>query len=57
MPKKRILFEKNGFQDWKSLNDTIMGGKSVAICENTNAGLLFKGNICLLYTSPSPRDT
>ena len=45
MPKKKVLFEKDGFQDWKSLNDTIMGGKSVAICENTNAGLIFKGNI------------
>ena len=45
MPNKKVLFEKDGFQDWKSLNDTIMGGKSVAICENTNSGLLFKGNI------------
>jgi len=45
MPKKKILFEKDGFQNWNSLNDTIMGGKSVAICENTNSGLLFKGNI------------
>ena len=45
MPKKKVLFEKDGFQNWNSLNDTIMGGKSVAICENTNSGLLFKGNI------------
>ena len=45
MLKKKILFEKDGFKEWKSLNDTIMGGKSIAICQNTNAGLLFKGNI------------
>ena len=45
MLKKKILFEKDGFNEWKSLNDTIMGGKSIAICQNTNAGLLFKGNI------------
>jgi len=45
MSKKKVLFEKDGFQNWNSLNDTIMGGKSVAICENTNSGLLFKGNI------------
>tara|TARA_Y100001978_G_scaffold193667_1_gene199953 strand:+ start:1209 stop:1757 length:549 start_codon:yes stop_codon:yes gene_type:complete len=45
MAKKKVLFEKDGFKDWKSLNDTIMGGKSVAICENTNSGLSFRGNI------------
>ena len=45
MSQKNYLFEKDGFQDWQSLNDTIMGGKSIAICENTNSGLLFKGNI------------
>ena len=45
MSKKKVLFEKDGFQNWNSLNDTIMGGKSIAICENTNSGLLFKGNI------------
>jgi len=45
MSNKKVLFEKDGFRNWNSLNDTIMGGKSVAICENTNSGLLFKGNI------------
>ena len=45
MSEKKILFEKDGFKDWESLNDTIMGGKSVAICDNTNSGLIFKGNI------------
>ncbi len=45
MSNKRILFEKDGFKEWESLNDTIMGGKSSAICENTNSGLSLKGNI------------
>ena len=45
MPSKEILFQKDGFNDWKCLNDTIMGGSSNAICENSNSGLLLKGNI------------
>ena len=45
MPNKKILFQKDGFNDWKCLNDTIMGGSSNAICENSNSGLLLKGNI------------
>tara|TARA_B100000212_G_C27351385_1_gene523802 strand:+ start:1015 stop:1563 length:549 start_codon:yes stop_codon:yes gene_type:complete len=45
MSKRNFLFEKDGFKDWESLNDTIMGGKSVATCESTNSGLIFKGNI------------
>ena len=45
MPNKKILFQKNGFNDWKCLNDTIMGGSSNAICENSNSGLILKGNI------------
>ena len=45
MNNKKVLFEKDGFRHWKSLNDTIMGGNSVATCENTSSGLLFKGNI------------
>ena len=45
MSIKKILFQKNDFEGWNSLNDTIMGGSSVAVCENSNAGLIFKGNI------------
>ena len=45
MNNKKVLFEKDGFRHWKSLNDTIMGGSSVATCENTSSGLLFRGNI------------
>tara|TARA_Y100000589_G_scaffold180182_1_gene170547 strand:- start:2072 stop:2620 length:549 start_codon:yes stop_codon:yes gene_type:complete len=45
MTKKEILFNKDNFDSWNSLNDTVMGGSSVAICENSNAGLLMKGTI------------
>ena len=45
MPIKKILFQKNDFSDWNSLNDTIMGGSSTAVCENSKFGLIFRGNI------------
>tara|TARA_Y100000589_G_scaffold10428_1_gene8653 strand:- start:1860 stop:2423 length:564 start_codon:yes stop_codon:yes gene_type:complete len=45
MAKKKILFEDKSFGEWKSLNDTVMGGASIAICENSNSGLILKGNI------------
>jgi len=45
MNKKKILFQKKDFEGWKTLNDTVMGGSSSAVCEITNSGLLLKGNI------------
>ena len=45
MNNKKVLFQKNEFQGWETLNDTIMGGSSSAYCENTNSGLLLKGII------------
>ena len=45
MSKKNFLFQKKKFDGWKTLNDTVMGGSSSAICEITNSGLLLKGNI------------
>ncbi len=45
MIEKNILFQKNGFTGWKCLNDTVMGGSSNAICDNSNSGLVLKGNI------------
>ena len=42
---KKILFEKGNFGGWDSLNDTIMGGSSTADCQNSKAGLVFRGNI------------
>jgi len=45
MNKKKILFHKNEFDGWKTLNDTVMGGSSSAFSEISNSGLLLKGNI------------
>ena len=45
MSNKKVLFQKKEFEEWKTLNDTVMGGSSSAYCENTNSGLLLKGNI------------
>ena len=45
MNNKKVLFQKKEFEGWKTLNDTVMGGSSSAYCENTNSGLLLKGNI------------
>jgi len=45
MVDKKILFQKDGFKDWKCLNDTVMGGSSNAVCDNSNAGLVLRGNI------------
>ena len=42
---KKFLFQKNNFEGWKSLNDTVMGGSSSANCRITNSGLVFQGNI------------
>ena len=45
MNKKKFLFQKKDFDGWKTLNDTVMGGSSSAVCEMSNSGLLLKGNI------------
>ena len=45
MNNKKVLFQKQEFEGWGTLNDTVMGGSSSAYCENTNSGLLLKGNI------------
>ena len=45
MINKKVLFQKKEFEGWETLNDTVMGGSSSAYCENTNSGLLLKGNI------------
>ena len=45
MNKKKFLFQKNDFDGWETLNDTVMGGSSSAVCEMSNSGLLLKGNI------------
>ena len=45
MSEKKILFQKKDFDDWKTLNDNVMGGSSSAYCEISNSGLLLRGNI------------
>ena len=39
------LIMGSGFSEWKSLNDTIMGGSSLAKCRCTDKGLLLEGNL------------
>jgi len=39
------LIQGSGFSDWKSLNDTIMGGSSRANCRSTDKGLFLEGNL------------
>ena len=39
------LVINNEFSSWTTLNDTIMGGSSEAICKMTPNGLLLKGNL------------
>jgi len=45
MVNKNTLFQKDDFKEWNCLNDTIMGGSSYAVCDNTKSGLVLKGNI------------
>ena len=39
------LIKGSGFSDWKSLNDTIMGGSSLAKCRSSEKGLFLEGNL------------
>ena len=39
------LIQGSGFSDWKSLNDTIMGGSSRANCRSSDKGLFLEGNL------------
>ena len=39
------LIQGSGFSDWKSLNDTIMGGSSLAKCRSSEKGLFLEGNL------------
>ena len=40
-----IIYDKNNFNDWTSLNDTIMGGNSNAKCNIDSKGLVFSGEV------------
>jgi hypothetical protein len=39
------LIQGSEFSDWKSLNDTIMGGSSLANCRSSEKGLVLQGNL------------
>ena len=39
------LIQGPEFSDWKSLNDTIMGGSSRASCRSSDKGLFLEGNL------------
>ena len=39
------LIKGSEFSDWKSLNDTIMGGSSRANCRSSEKGLFLEGNL------------
>ena len=39
------LIKGSEFSDWKSLNDTIMGGSSRANCRSSDQGLFLEGNL------------
>ena len=37
------VFASNDFEDWFSLNDTVMGGSSEAVCRTSSKGLSLEG--------------
>ena len=39
------LIQGSQFSNWKSLNDTIMGGSSLANCRSSEKGLFLEGNL------------
>ena len=39
------LIQGSEFSDWNSLNDTIMGGSSLATCRSSEKGLFLEGNL------------
>ena len=39
------LIQGSEFSDWRSLNDTIMGGSSLAKCRSSEKGLFLEGNL------------
>lgn len=43
--KDIILFKGSQFDQWTALNDTIMGGSSMASCVSNKDGLLFEGEV------------
>lgn len=44
-PEIRTVVAGQGFREWASLNDTIMGGASSAGCRVTDQGLMLEGEV------------
>ena len=42
---RELISSENDFSKWNCLNDTIMGGSSIADCKVTSEGLLLQGNV------------
>ena len=47
----------NNPSSWYVVTDQVMGGKSELEAGFDDGVFSLKGYVCLLYTSPSPRDT
>ncbi len=43
MPELSKIYSSSDFDDWVTLNDTIMGGSSTAICRTSSKGLSLEG--------------
>ncbi len=43
MPEKQTIFKSTDFENWFTLNDTVMGGKSQATCNSSSNGLSLEG--------------
>lgn len=44
-PQASVQVQLNDFNSWSSLNDTIMGGSSQAVCRLTPDGLILEGEV------------
>ena len=43
MPELAKVMTSNDFDEWFSLNDTVMGGSSKAVCRTSSKGLSLEG--------------
>ena len=43
MPERSTIVSSSDFNDWVSLNDTVMGGSSKAVCKTSSKGLSLEG--------------
>ena len=43
--QNNVIVGQGDFSEWKTLNDTIMGGSSLSSCTSTKQGLLLEGNL------------